>query len=191
MTVNTGTGLEPFHQQLLELEAEVNTLCADLTPEQFAQRPPSGGWSVQECLDHLNVMGKLYLERLEPVIESAKASGERGKRPLRYGLLGGFFVRSQEPPVRFRLKSPEIFQPKVQAVQSALVPDERVLPTFLALQGRLRDLLTRADGLPLTKLTITSPVTKLLKLSVLEAFGGILGARTAALMAGPKGQTAG
>ena len=167
MTVGVETGLEPFHRQLLELEAEVNTLCADLTPEQFAQRPLSGGWSVQECLDHLNVMGALYVEKLGPVIENSRARGERGTKPLRYGLLGGLFIRSQEPPVRLRVKTFKVFRP-------AQTPNEPALPTFLALQERVRDLLVCSEGLPLTKLRLTSPASKWLKMSVFEAFGLLL-----------------
>ena len=167
MAETKGTGLEPFHQQLLELETEAKSLCAELTSAQLAQRPPSGGWSIQECLDHLNVTGELYLAKIESLIKASEASGERGQAPLRYGLLGGLFIRSQEPPVRRKIESPGVFRP-VQTL------DERVLPTFLALQERVRDLLVRSEGLPLTKLRLTSPASKWLKMSVFEAFGLLL-----------------
>ena len=173
MAETKGTGLEPFHQQLLELETEAKALCAELTPAQLAQRPPSGGWSIQQCLDHLNVTGERYLENLEPAVEAARARGERGQGRYHYGLLGGLFIRSQEPPVRFRMKSPQLFQPTVQ-VSSNATPNERVLPAFLELQERLRKLLTRADGLPLNGLKIASPESKWLKMSVFEAFGLLL-----------------
>ena len=159
--------LASFEAQLRDIEEDAKDLCADLTPKQLTQRPLSGGWSVQECLAHLNVTGELYLEKLEPLIDATKASDKESNRPLRYGLLGGLFIRSQEPPVRRRVEAPQVFRPV-----SAL--DEAALPTFLALQTRIRGLLRRADGLPLNRLTISSPASKWLRMSATEAFGLLL-----------------
>ncbi len=171
MTVATTKPGKPslgsFREQLRNIEEDTKDLCADLTPEQLTRQPLSGGWSVQECLVHLNVTGELYLAKMEPVLEASRARGEKGQAPLRYGLLGGPFIRSQEPPVHFKAKAPEVFRP----VQT---PDESVLPNFLAFQESVRDLLVRAEGLPLTKLSVTSPASKWLKLSVFEAFGLLL-----------------
>lgn len=159
--------LASFEEQLRDLEEDAEGLCAGLTPEQFTQQPLSGGWSVQECLVHLNVTGELYLERLEPLLQAAKVEGKRGNAPLRYGLLGGLFIRSQEPPVRRHVKAPEVFRP-------VPTPDASVLPTFLALQERIRNLLLRTEGLPLNQLTLASPASKWLRMSVSEAFGLLL-----------------
>ena len=167
MTKPGKPSLESFHIELHAILDDVHDLCANLTPEQLATQPPTGGWSVQECLVHLNLTGELYCEQLEPVIDAAKASGERGRGPFRYGLLGGLFIRSQEPPVRYRMTSPKSFRP-------VPVPDNSALPTFLSLQERLQDLMHRAEGLPLNKLKITSPESKWLRMSVLEAFGLLL-----------------
>ncbi len=156
-----------FEAQLRDLEEDAKNLCVGLTPEQFTQQPLSSGWSVQECLVHLNITGELYLEMLMPVIGAAKANGEKGNGTLRYGLLTGLFIRAQEPPVRWRMASPKAFRP-------VAVPDASVLPTFLELQERMRDLLLRAEDLPLNKLKITSPESKWLRMSVSEAFGLLL-----------------
>ena len=156
-----------FEAQLRNIEEDAKDLCAGLTPEQFTQQPLAGGWSVQECLVHLNVTGGLYLEMLEPVVGTAKAKGKKGNGPLRYGLLTGLFIRAQEPPVRWRMASPKAFRP-------VAVPDASVLPTFLSLQEKMRDFLLRAEGLPLNRLKITSPESKWLRMSVSEAFGLLL-----------------
>ena len=170
MTVTAKVGkpsLERFRRDLHLIEEDVKDVCADLTPEQLVQPSSRGGWSVQECLRHLNVTGELYVEKLESVISAARANGETDKEPFRYGFLGGLFIYSQEPPVRLKVKTFEVFQPTQAS-------DERVLPTFLTLQEKLRDLLQRADGLPLDKLRIASPESKWLKMSVFEAFGLVL-----------------
>ena len=159
--------LASFHQQLHAIEGDAKDLCADLTPEQFAQPPLTGGWSVQECLVHLNLTGELYLEKLEPLLETARASSKKRNAPLRYGLLAGLFIRSQEPPARYRMASPGAFRP-------VPVPNETVLPTFLNLQARMGDLLRRAEDVPLNTLKITSPESKWLRMSATEAFGLLL-----------------
>ena len=156
-----------FEAQLRDIEEDAKDLCTDLTPEQLTRQPLSGGWSVQECLVHLNVTGELYLEKLEPAIDAANAEGKRGVNPLRYGLLTGLFIRAQEPPVRWRMASPKAFRP-------VAVPDASALPTFLDLQERMRDLFARTEGSPLNELKITSPESKWLKMSATEAFGLLL-----------------
>lgn len=156
-----------FEAQLRDIEEDAKDLCADLTPEQLTRQPLSGGWSIQECLVHLNVTGELYLEKLEPIIDAANAEGKRGINPLRYGLLAGLFIRAQEPPVRWRMSSPRAFRP-------VFTQDASALPTFLDLQARMRDLLLRAEGLSVNKLMITSPESKWLKMSATEAFGLLL-----------------
>ncbi len=138
---------------------------SDLTDAQLRQGPPAGGWSVGECLAHLNTVGRLYLEKLEPAL--AEAPTTTGEGPFRLGLVGGFFVRSQEPPVRRKLETPRAFAPVSK-------PQVGVTEAFFALQDELRVLIEGADGLDLGRVTITSPVTNLLRLNAFEALSLVL-----------------
>lgn len=159
--------LQELTEQLEEIGSDAHVLLSGLTDAQLWQRPPAGGWSVGECLAHLNTVGRLYLEKLEPALAKAHAEGVTGQGPFRVGLIGGFFARSQEPPVRLKLKAPRAFAPVSE-------PQAGVTEAFLALQDALRSLIERADGLDLGRITVSSPITNLLRLNVFEAMSVVL-----------------
>lgn len=159
--------LEDVRRQIGDIKVEAGALLRGVPGAQLWQPPPEGGWSIGDCLAHLNVTGRLYADKLSAAITQAQEKGVRGAGPFRYGLLGGLFVRLQEPPVKRRVKTPKVFVP-------AAAPDEDVVTPFLSLQDVFWGLSERAEGLDLARVTVTSPATRFLRLSLLEAFGATL-----------------
>lgn len=77
-------------------------------------QPRPGSWSVAECLDHLATGNRVYLAAMRPSAERARGRGRLRRGPAVPGLLGGWFVRSLEPPPRrgLRLRAPRAIQPR-------------------------------------------------------------------------------
>jgi hypothetical protein len=77
-------------------------------------RPRPGSWSIAECLDHLAVGNRVYLAAMRPSAERARERGRLRRGPALPGLLGGWFVRSLEPPARpgLRMRAPRAIQPR-------------------------------------------------------------------------------
>ena len=150
--------LHEIRAQLERAKLEAERVTSGLSEAQLWQPPPGGGWSVGECLAHLNIAGEGYKARLEPALQ--KAHGRKRRGPFRFGLLGGFFVRSLTPDSRPKLRAPKSFQPE---------PQERVTERFLALQTDLLELTRRAEGLELNHIVISSPVSRFFRLSAFEA----------------------
>ncbi|CAA9587934.1 MAG: hypothetical protein AVDCRST_MAG86-3954 [uncultured Truepera sp.] len=159
--------LQELTEQVEAIGSNARALLSGLTDAQLWQRPPAGGWSVGECLAHLNTAGRLYLEKLDPALTEARAEGVTGQGPFRVGFIGSFFARSQEPPVRLKLRAPRAFAP-------GSGPQAGVTEAFYALQDALRSLIERADGLDLGCITVSSPVTNLLRFNVFEAMSVVL-----------------
>jgi hypothetical protein len=70
--------LSEIRAQLEHAKVEAERLAAGLTEAQLWQPPPDGGWSVGECLAHLNITGEGYLFKLDPALKGAadrKGSG--------------------------------------------------------------------------------------------------------------------
>jgi hypothetical protein len=152
------------HSQLNELDrafaecaADCESLVAGAPREHLVRRPKSRAWSVAECIEHLNITGQVFYLRLRREIDALRqesmgngdkfhASGEYKMefvaKALRWYL---------EPPARLKSPTPDTFQPL-----KSPNPD-RVVPAFLVLQSRLRELLADAEGLPLDQRKITSP----------------------------------
>lgn len=102
-------------QQLDEAERDAQALIAGLTEELAAWRPSAGAWSVAECLDHIAAANRVYLAAMtEPAIR-ARQQGRMRRGPAKPGVLGAWFVRTLEPPVKAssRMKAPRIIVPRV------------------------------------------------------------------------------
>lgn len=147
--------------------ADARDLLAGVGDPAFNWRRAPGTWSMAECVDHLNLVGRKYLRALDRAIEEGRAKGLLGAGPFRYGLLEGWAVRAMDAPPMFHVKAPRAFAP---ASESRL---EEALEAFLALQEAFKERLVRADGLDLAKVKARSPVSRHLKFSLGKAFAAI------------------
>jgi len=146
-------------------KAEARGLFSGLSDAAARFRPSEGAWSMAECLDHLNVVGRLYLGALDRGIEEGRRRGLTGQPPFRDGLLARWLVRSMDAPPLFHMRSPRSFRPA-----SAAPPVAESLPAFLALQDELMDRVARADGLDLRRVKVVSPASRRLKMGLGTAF---------------------
>jgi len=151
-------------QEYRDLQARARRLVEGLDPADFRRVPPGGGWSMAECVAHLNVAAAHYLPVLSATIEDGRQRGIRTERPAGYGVIGSLFIRFIEPPPRFRSRAPEVFRP----VDAGDLQD--VVETFLEHQEALVSLLERATGLDPRRLPITSPVSDRIRFRLHAAF---------------------
>lgn len=109
------------HADIRTLEAALDAVDDDarrviygLTAEQGIWRPAPASWSIAHCLDHLATANRVYLRAMEPAAVDALARGSRRRRPALPGLIGSWFVRSLDAPVkpRFRMKAPAKIVPR-------------------------------------------------------------------------------
>ena len=145
-----------------------------LDQELLTRRPKPGAWSVAHCLDHLRHTNAEYRTRLAPALEEARRDGPSGGgRPeaggtLRSNWFERWFVRWMAPGGGMAVKAPKIFQPDEEPAGSDAVQG------FLEEQGRLRELVAEARGLPVDRIKFGTPVTALLRLRVSTAFALLL-----------------
>lgn len=118
----------------------------------------------RSCLDHLNVAGSKLLPLIDEAIDRARKRELFSLGPFNYGLLGNRFIRSQEPPVKRRMKT----------FKQYLLPPDRSLPevesTFLDLQDQIIDRIRAANGLDLSRIKIGSPVNRLIRFNLAAWF---------------------
>jgi len=146
------------------LSVEADTLVAGLDDDQFNWRPPTGSWSMAQCLEHLNVTARLYLPQLDEGIAQGIRRGWYGEGPFSYNLIGRLIVKGTEPPPRFRLKAPKAFHP------AAHRPRQDVLAAFRAYQKQYVDRLRQASGLDLARARVSSPVAAWIRMPLGSGF---------------------
>ncbi len=95
-------------------EQDARALIAGLTEAQGGWRADPASWSVAECLDHLGTSNRVYLAAMEPSAAHAQRNHRRRRGPAQPGLLGGWFVRYMEPPVKpaLRGRAPRKIRPR-------------------------------------------------------------------------------
>ena len=120
-------------------ERDARSLAADLTEESGTWRSEPGSWSVAECLDHLATGNRVYVHAMQGPAERAAAQKQVRRGPARPGLIGGWFVKTLEPPVTpmFKGKAPRLIRPRI----SPGLAD--AFGAFLASQNDVRRFLRR------------------------------------------------
>lgn len=156
--------LVAVEKELEEAAARAQVLLSGLSKASWEARAPRGGWSVGQCLVHLNLSSQIFLPLLREAISGALQQGPRASGPFRRDFAGWLLCRLLEPPYRIRVKTQGPFEP-VQVGSS-----EAVLAEFTSLQQQVIQEVHRADGLALNRIHVTSPFNARLKYNLYSAF---------------------
>ena len=145
--------IRDLEDQLDAAERDAQLLVAGLTEQQGAWRPEPGSWSVAECLDHLATANRVYLQAMSEPAVRARAKGRARRRPVVPGIVGRWFVRWLEPPVKPRLKgkAPRIIRPRTAP------PLADASAAFAASQGEVRAFLRAYADLDLAGVRFPNP----------------------------------
>ena len=162
--------LTDWLDELFRVEQEVRLELEPLSEAQFSWRPGPNRWSIGECLNHLAITSGLMLERVRPALEQSRTEQRTGQPPFKLGLLGGWFARMMERPGKRPMAAPGNFVPPSD------VPKPQVLAAFYAVQEKLRNTLSAAQGLPLDRIKVGSAAKGAgwLRLNVAAGFASTL-----------------
>lgn len=167
---------QPLDVRALEAQyaaatADADALAAGLTEAQARWRHRPGAWSVAECLSHLAVLNRTYLDDFARVAAEARAAGRTGHGPWRLSWFGRTFTRAMGPVtgrgLGRKLPAPAAYAPPSDVTLAAALAD------FRAVQGALVERLEAADGLDLDGVMVRSPAWPMLRFSLLSAFAAL------------------
>lgn len=96
-------------------ERDARALVTGLSNDLGTWRAGPESWSIAECLDHLATANRVYLRAMQPPAERALTERRQRRRPALPGVIGGWFVRTLEPPAKrhSRSKAPQIIRPRI------------------------------------------------------------------------------
>jgi hypothetical protein len=164
----TPAPIPPDVQALLD-QLTANGLAAaalerELAPEQLRWRSDAASWSIAQCIDHLAVADRTYLEALRTGLEEARARGWMRRGPIRPGWIERKFIYSLEPPPRFRMPAPRKIVPALDPEPAALWRG------FAAGQAELTALLKASAGLDLNRARFVNPFLPLVRMRAGSGF---------------------
>lgn len=143
--------------------AAFRTIADPLSAAQLAWAPPEGGWGVGQVLEHLVTANGLYLQLCESLVARGLAAPPAATVAWKPSFVGGFLARAVAPEATRKLPAPKVFRP-------GPTPRANVLPTFVGMQEQLASLIERAAPLDWNRLRGPSPVTRLIRVNLGDAF---------------------
>lgn len=145
---------------------ELGTLLRSTDDPRLVRRPAEGRWAVVEHVDHLVKVNARYADALGEALEGGRAAGRTGPGPFKGSVIGRFFARSMEPPVRRRIKTMSAMEP------GAALTLDVTRHAFDEAQARLRRLLESAaeSSLDLDRIRMGSPFLPLVRAPVFSWF---------------------
>ena len=160
--MNVALDIKDLQDQLDAAERDARALVADLAEGRGVWHAEIGGWSVAQCLDHLATTNRVYLHGMKEPAIRAREQGRFRRSPATPGLVGRWFVRTLEPPVKapFKMKSPRSIEPRV----SLSLPN--AFASFATTQDEVREFLRTYAGLDLAGVRFSNPFVRGIRFSL-------------------------
>ena len=153
-----------LRSELESISKETRAVAEGALAATLTKRPPGGGWSVAEILQHLILTADAMLPRLEKAVVELELQNRKADGPAGLGVMGWLLVKALEPPPRMKSKTSKPFEP----VQ---VDDPLGLPERLVERNaKLDALIARASGLATGTVKIASPFDERVRYNAYAAF---------------------
>ena len=146
-----------------EIRASIAELREKVAPLEYLQlgwRPPEGGWSIAQVMEHLIITDESYLQPLSAALSGAKTTATSPE--WRPSLIGGFLIRSQMPESTTKVRTPARWRPGPEARAN-------VVEEYIRIRERLIEVLRQADGKDLRRVKLSSPAAKWIRINAGDA----------------------
>ena len=150
--------LDERKQEVRESIDAVRRIQNELAYLQLGWRPPDGGWSIAQVLEHLIISDSLYYPELRALVQT----GKRGSSEWKPTITGGFIARALLPTSTRKTPAPQVFRPAE--------PRANVVEEYIKVREELLQLMESAKGIDLRRNKVTSPVSKLIRINLGDAF---------------------
>jgi DinB superfamily len=154
--------LKDLKDQLDAAERDAQALVSNLDEERGCWRGQEGSWSVAECLDHLATANRVYLNAMRDPAIHARQQGRLRQGSATPRLVGRWFVRTLEPPVKapFRMKASRAIEPRLAT------PLATALASFRTSQDQVRAFLLEYADLDLAAVRFPNPFVRGIRFSL-------------------------
>lgn len=153
------SGLEATTEKHLEMAVRVYQ---NLDAESLLKPAPDGGWSIAQCLEHLNTYGDYYLPKISGGITSGRALPSSRFNST---WLGNYFTKMLDPSTgKKKIKAFKAHSPARELDPYAVVAK------FIQQQEELLQLMRRARATDLEKVKIPLSIAGFIKLRLGDVF---------------------
>ncbi len=140
---------QTLRDRTLVTVAELARLVRPLDPEQLNRRPPHGGWSVGQVLEHLCRAVEVYEAPTQSKLRRARVDAAAPRREWTPTLFGRLLVYSLTSPRKL---------PAPKDIAPTLTPRGGALEAFLAMHSALATRIDASAQFDWRALTLSSPI---------------------------------
>jgi len=152
------------------LQGTFYSMISSLSREQLNWKYDMRSWTIAECLDHLNIMNRLYFPIIERALHAVKGKPEfqdTGENFM-HTLTGNMMIKMVRPENRKKSKAPQLFLP----TQSQY--DTSITQQFNVQHKALIAFIDDSMGLSLAAVKVYSPANKVFKFNLGDCFAMII-----------------
>jgi hypothetical protein len=155
--------LSSLEQEVEKHLAEAVGIFQNLPEETLLKPAPDGGWSMLQCLAHLNSYGRFYLPAISYAINHP--SGNSANEKFKSGWLGNYFTQMMQPGNSTKkYKSPKAHSPAPRLDTCAVVAE------FIQQQEQLTDCLRKAKAIDINATRVPVSFSKWIRLKLGDTF---------------------
>jgi hypothetical protein len=138
-----------LHRRTLATHDEIARLVRPLDPEQLNRRPPDGGWSVGQVLEHLCRSAEIYEAPLQAMLRAARVDAAAALRDWTPTTFGRLLVGSLAAPRKL---------PASKGIVPGDTPRAAVREAFLAMHAALATRIEATSTFDWRALRMSSPI---------------------------------
>jgi uncharacterized damage-inducible protein DinB len=151
--------LEKKVEEHIQISVEI---FQNLDSSEILQPSSSGGWSIAECLDHLNSYGNFYLPKIRTGLQRSKITSK--EHYFQSGLLGRYFTNMMSIHSGKKYKAIKKHLPQKELEAAAVVAE------FINQQEIYLELLEKSKNADLNKIKIKTSLSAFVKLKLGDVF---------------------
>lgn len=175
---NSETLITHLKNEAKDIFSVFNEKIKDLEEEILNVRPEKNKWSALECVEHLNMVGRYYLPRMEAEINKAILKGSKSQIEFKSGFMGNYMYNAMKPTsdrsIQNKMKTFKSVNPAEKYNMSKL-DAEIVIKNFKEQQQQYLNLLEKGKQVDLNSVKITSLIGPILKLKIGDVYRFLLG----------------
>jgi DinB superfamily len=143
---------------------ETKRMFGQLSAEQINWKPSGDEWSVGQCFDHLIISNRLLLTVIEEIRQGKRGPRAWERVPLLPRFFGKLLIRTLRADIGRNVKAPRALEPSASRIPAGIIT------SFVEQHDRLLHLMAETRVLELERITITSPVARLITYSLMDAY---------------------
>lgn len=151
--------IETLDHLIIDVKEMINVVNQDFIPldnDLLYRLPAPGKWSINQCLQHLNITGEHYLPRIKQSIEVSVCKCQKISFVYKSGWLGEIAVNGTKPTKEGVIPKPMKTFQKAFDPQALALNEKSAIPEFIMQQEQLLHYLQQAKSVNLNRNKITS-----------------------------------